>query len=195
MKQFSTQINHAELAVLMRELRGVLVAGVPGDIVELGCYKGETSVELHKLIRQLAPDKQLWLYDSFEGLPPKSSQDSSPAGEQFKAGELPAHKKEVLRRLAQAGAGEVRVKKAWFSDLTATDLPDQIAFAFLDGDFYQSITDSLRLAWPKLVEGAIVVVDDYASVALPGAAKAVDEWLRTHPAKMNVEQSLAIIRV
>ena len=36
--------------------------------------------------------------------------------------------------------------------------------------------------------------DDYANEALPGAAKAVDEWLHTHPAKLRVEHSLAIIR-
>jgi UDP-N-acetylmuramate--alanine ligase len=41
--------------------------------------------------------------------------------------------------------------------------------------------------------GTNVVVDDYANEALPGAGKAVDEWLRTHPAKLHVEHSLAII--
>ena len=55
--------------------------------------------------------------------------------------------------------------------------------------------DSLRLVWPRLTPGARVVVDDYASEALPGAARAVDEWLRQHPARLQVEQSLAILRL
>lgn len=195
MAQFSSQIDEAELAVLLHELRTVLVSGVEGDVVELGCYKGETSVEMYKIIQATTPDKRLWLYDSFEGLPDKGPQDNSAAGDQFKAGELPATKKEVVRRMAQAGARDVRVKKAWFSELLPADLPDKIAFAFLDGDFYGSIMDSLKLVWPKLASGAVVVVDDYRNEALPGAAKAVDEWLRMYPARIQIQASLAIVRV
>lgn len=195
MAQFSTQIDKAELSVLLRELTSVLEAGTAGDIIELGCYRAETSVEMYKIMQMYTSVKQLWLYDSFEGLPEKTSEDKSPAGEQFKAGELPASKKEAIRRLAQAGANDVRVKKAWFAELSPSDLPEQIAFAFLDGDFYESIRDSLKLVWPKLAEGAVVVVDDYLNEALPGAAKAVDEWLRSHPARLQIQASLAIVKV
>ncbi len=93
----------------------------------------------------------------------------------------------------KAGLPLPKIKKAWFSELTPADLPDKIAFAFLDGDYYESIMDSLRLIWSKLSEGAVVIVDDYANEALPGAAKAVDEWLRNHKARLKAEQSLAII--
>jgi hypothetical protein len=44
-----------------------------------------------------------------------------------------------------------------------------------------------------VVLGAIIVVDDYANEALPGVARAVDEWLRIHGGKLRVEASLAII--
>ena len=44
-------------------------------------------------------------------------------------------------------------------------------------------------------EGSTVIVDDYQNAALPGAAKAVDEWLNTHTANLRVEASLAIIRI
>ena len=85
------------------------------------------------------------------------------------------------------------VKKAWFYDLKSKDLPEKIAFAFLDGDFYESIRTSLNLIWRKLTTGAIVVVDDYQNEALPGVQEAVDEWLKTHPAVLKNEASLAII--
>ncbi len=90
------------------------------------------------------------------------------------------------------------VKKAWFADLGPADLPGKIAFAFLDGDYYESIRDSLRLIERKLSPGAVIVVDDYQSEALPGVAKAVDEWLGTGYSKvlkLRVERSLAVIRV
>jgi O-methyltransferase len=190
------QFEQAELNVLIRELGAVLKASVPGDIVEMGCYKGETSLHIARLVRELAPGKKLYLYDSFDGLPAKQIQDESPAGQQFKAGELPSNKKEVVRRMRAAGMQDVKVTKAWFSELTPKDMPEKIAFAFLDGDFYQSITDSLRLVWPGLASGALVIVDDYRNEALPGVARAVDSWLSSHPVKkLSTEKSLAVIKV
>lgn len=189
------QFGQDELDVLLRELRGVIDLGVPGDVVELGCYRGDTSVRLARLLGRQAPDKKLYVYDSFEGLPAKSPLDESPAGMQFMAGELHATKREVIRRLRASGFTEVKVVKAWFSELSSADLPVQISFAFLDGDFYRSILDSLQLVWPLLAPGATVIVDDYRSEALPGAARAVDEWLAHHPVKFRVERSLAIIRL
>jgi O-methyltransferase len=188
--QINDQFNPRELNVLLRELRLVLQNNVPGDVVELGCYKGLTSVEMQRII---AGRKQLFLYDSFAGLPPKVSKDASPAGEQFKQGELPASKQEVVKLFKKAGLSVPHIKKAWFSELVPTDLPEQIALAFLDGDFYESIKDSLKLVWPKLSAGAVVLVDDYQNEALPGAAKAVNEWLESHHAKLHIEASLAVI--
>ena len=66
-------------------------------------------------------------------------------------------------------------------------------FAFLDGDYYESIMTPLTRIWPKLNAEAVVVVDDYAHDALPGARRAIDEWLKTHPATLRVESSLAIL--
>ena len=120
----------------------------------------------------------------------------SPAGEQFKAGELLASKKELIRNLKQAGVPMPHIKKAWFSDLTNDDIPHEISFAFLDGDYYDSVRDPLRLIWPYLSAGAVVVVDDYANEALPGAAKAVDEWRKIHELRaFQVEASLAIMKL
>ena len=86
------------------------------------------------------------------------------------------------------------IHKAWFSQIESHDVPNLIIFAFLDGDYFESISDSLRLITPKLASHAVIVVDDYVNEALPGAAKAVDEWLMHHPgARLRVEASLAII--
>lgn len=188
------QFDDTELAVLLRELTQVLVTQVEGEVVELGCYRGLTSLKIARALKDAGSTKKLYLYDSFEGLPAKGKADQSPAGEQFKAGELPVTKAEVIKLFKKSGLSLPKVKKAWFKDLKPSDLPDQIALAFLDGDFYESIMDSLKLVWPKLQSGAVVVVDDYQNQALPGAARAVDEWLKTHPAKLLVEASLGVIK-
>jgi O-methyltransferase len=138
--------------------------------------------------------RTLYVYDSFEGLPQKSSQDESPTGLQFIEGELSATKKQLIKNFKQAGVPLPVITKGWFSDIPPQQVPSQIAFAFLDGDYYHSVLDPLKLIWDNLAPGAVVIVDDYANEALPGAAKATDEWLRTHPAKLRVEHSLAIIQ-
>lgn len=193
MKLLSNQVDEREVSVVLRELERVLTAGVPGDVTEFGCYVGTTSVYLADRLKDT--DRTLWLYDSFEGLPPKTTEDQSPAGEQFVTGELLATKKQLISNLKQARVPMPRITKGWFSDLTSADVPEKVAFAFLDGDYYHSVKDPLKLLWPRLSPGAIVVVDDYANEALPGAAKAVNEWLQGHQATIKVEHSLAIIQL
>lgn len=189
----SDQVSKEEIRIIVRELEKT--DQVAGDVVEFGCYVGTTSVFLAHHLMTHAPNKELFLYDSFAGLPPKSEQDHSPAGLQFKTGELAASKKMLIANLRRAGVPMPHITKAWFSDLTESALPQTISFAFLDGDYYHSIQDPLRLIWPRLSAGAIIVVDDYANEALPGAAKAVDEWLLTHPVSKRVEASLAILQI
>jgi len=190
-KLLSDQVDEREVAIILRELETILRNDIPGDVVEFGCYVGTTSVFLADRLKSTG--KKLHLYDSFEGLPPKTSKDSSPAGLQFKTGELLATKRQLTTNLKQANVPMPRITKGWFSDLSEADIPNEIAFAFLDGDYYRSVYDPLALIWNHLASGAIIVVDDYANEALPGAAKATDEWLQNHTGKLRVEHSLAII--
>lgn len=187
------QILDKEVKVVLAELEKSLK--VVGDVVELGCYMGDTSLLMGKMLKQKKSEKQLWLYDSFEGLPEKTAQDSSSLGENFKLGELKATKAEVMRKFMKSGLLRPIVKKAWFDDLdVATDLPKKISFALLDGDYYESLKTSFALVRDKMTEGAIIAVHDYQNEALPGAAKAVDEFCARNPKlKMQVKSGLAII--
>lgn len=169
---------------------------VEGDFVELGCFKGDTSLLLAELLVEKSVDKlakKLWIYDSFEGLPEKSVADESVIGEDFRGGELFVTKREVKERFLRAGLPVPVIKKAWFDELMDEDLPERIAFAFLDGDFYASIKISLKLIENKLSRGGVIVVHDYENLALPGVMKAVDEWMVGKKMKMTKYKSLAII--
>lgn len=198
-----------------------------GDFVELGCYRGDTSVLLGKLLAKSEPNcgkpvdnlcknsehvcetptnpvekpcittaRHLWIYDSFAGLPEKTSEDSSGAGQNFQAGELCVTKREVITKLRRANLHNVVVKKAWFDQLTDQDLPAKIAFAFLDGDLYSSIKTSLKLVAPRLQKQGIMIVHDYNNPELPGSSRAVDEFLRAHPEyQLSVRHTLAILQV
>jgi len=187
----SDQVSKAELNIILSGLINILKAGIPGDVVEFGCYTGTTSLFLQRLL--LGSNKKLHVYDSFAGLPVKTNEDSSPLGEQYKEGELLATKSEFIKNFKQAGLPLPVIHKTWFKDLQPRDIPTPISFAYLDGDFYDSIIASLNLVWPRLAKGAVVVVDDYSHQGLPGAKRAVDNWLKGHAARLRVQQSLAIL--
>ena len=135
---------------------------------------------------------RLWLYDSFEGLPEKTPEDRSPVGNHFKAGELHATRKQLERNMKRFNRSLFTVKKGWFSSLSTNDIPEHIAFAFLDGDYYRSIIDPLKLIWEHVSPGGLVIVDDYDNQALPGAAKAVHEWVDEHDLQLRHEHGLAL---
>jgi len=190
----SDQVEKPELKVILRELAAVLGKNVAGDIVEFGCYTGTTSLFLQRMLAH--ENRALYVYDSFQGLPEKSAEDQSPVGQQFETGKLAATKQEFIRNFKKAGLKLPHITKGWFKDIDTDDIPSSIAFAFLDGDYYESVLYPLKLIWPHLSSGAVVVVDDYQNEALPGASKAVDEWLIHHNVKsFGIEQSLAIIRL
>ena len=189
----SEQVNKEQIRVILHELTRTIAAGAPGAIVEFGCYKGTTSVFIRRLLMLLGDARDFHVYDSFEGLPPKSAQDTSGAGEQFVAGALAVSKKQFLAEFHKANLTPPIVHKGWFSELPETAVPDQIALAFLDGDFYQSIKDSLRLILPRMSPGGTIIIDDYAREALPGAAKAVHEHFR--PDQITVAHNLGVIRM
>ena len=153
MKYATDQVTEEEMHLLLRELERVVKDGIGGDIVELGCYEGGSAVEMQRYVVKNSPERTLWLYDSFEGLPEKTEEDRSPLGSLFQAGVLKAAQSRLKRNFVKAGLPIPEITRAWFYELDPEDLPDNIALAFLDGDFYESIMDSLKLVWPKMSHG------------------------------------------
>ena len=191
----SDQVDAKELGVLLRELEKVLRSGVTGNIVEFGCYVGTTSLFIRRLLDAYKFTGEFHVYDSFMGLPEKTQLDASAAGEQFKAGELLAPRKTFIQNFKKADLKIPTIHKGWFADSTPEDVPESIIFAFFDGDFYESIADSFRVFGGKFHRKATIIVDDYANEALPGTARAVDEWLSGNQQySLATEASLAIIR-
>lgn len=180
---------------MLGELESVLQADIPGDVVEFGCYIGTTSLFIRRLLDAYtqAGERRFYAYDSFEGLPPKTAEDLSPAGEQFKSGALQVSKKRFLQEFRRARLVPPITHKGWFNELTDKQLPEAIAFAFLDGDFYGSILDSLRLVVPRLTPGAVISIDDYDRAALPGVARATAAFFRGS-VHLRAQSGIGVIR-
>ena len=204
-QEYLQQVSDNETAVILSELRNALSRDMSGDIAEFGCYRGDTSLLMERILEREFPESQsrLWIYDSFEGLPARTREDASVAGDNFRAGELLVTKREVVERFKKAGLHVPRIRKGFFENLSNSDLPEEIAFAFLDGDLYQSIKTSLELVAPRMNKNGIILIHDYNNPQLPGVARAVDEWMaggwrawsaqqKTAP-KLQRRETLAII--
>ena len=111
------QVSEKETAEILRLARECLE--VEGDYVEMGCYKGDTSLLIADIIFSGSRHPRLYIYDSFEGLPEKTESDESVLGEDFKGGELFVTKREVKQRFLKAGLPVPVIKKAWFKDLNS----------------------------------------------------------------------------
>jgi hypothetical protein len=77
----SDQVSRDDVALVWRELEAVLDAGVPGAVVEFGCYVGTTSLFIRRLLdeRDESGAREFHVYDSFEGLPDFFHGKSMPA--------------------------------------------------------------------------------------------------------------------
>lgn len=191
----SNQVDRRELAVILSELEKLLLHQPEGSIVEFGCYIGTTSLFIRRLLDYYKSPLDFHVYDSFAGLPDKTCADMSVVGDQFVTGALTASRRQFIEVFKKAHLRLPVIHKGWFSEFTPGDVPDDIMYAFLDGDYYESIRDSLTVIAPKLKVGAVVVIDDYASEALPGAMKAANEWAKTNDYEIQNFASLGIIRI
>ena len=62
-------INDDQIKNLVFYLLDSIDNNVDGDVVEFGCYVGESSKYLMKTLLETNSSKKLFVYDSFEGLP------------------------------------------------------------------------------------------------------------------------------
>ncbi len=157
---------------------------IPGDICEFGVAQGATSKLLAAEIMALN-DRELWLFDSFEGLPPPSKEDRL-IDDVFNLGEMKNYagtmaspESEVLGKLAAVNfpAERTKIKKGWIKDFVrSADLPPQIAFAYVDFDFYDPIKEALEFVDGRMPAGGRIVVDDYGFFS-EGAQLAVDRFV------------------
>lgn len=193
----SDQIEREGLEVVWQQLELTLAKNIPGDIVELGCYVGTTSLFIRRLLdaTKQSEHRAFHVYDSFEGLPDKTTQDENAAGVDFEAGKLFVSKREFTEQFVSAHLTPPIIHKGWFEELLPESVPKEIAFAFLDGDFYTSILSSLRLIYPHMAPGSRILIDDYQHETLPGVERAVHDFFQGKTLRLRSEAHIAIIEL
>jgi len=156
---------------------------LPGDVCEFGVAHGATSALLANEIRQTG--KNLWLFDSFEGLPAPTEKDvliddiQGLGSMEAYEGVFSYKQEVVLNRLKDVGFPRSRTKIVpGFIEETvkAATLPEAVSFAYIDFDFYEPIQVGLDFLKAVLSPGGYVVIDDYGFFSA-GAQAAVDEFV------------------
>ncbi len=163
-------INPIQLQEVKRLAR---LTPVNGIIVEVGVYKGGSAVELNEVARE--KNTELWLFDTFEGMPEAIDKDF------HKIGEFADCNYETVKAMLP----DAKIFKGFFPDTWFPISPKKsISFAHIDCDQYTSITECIKQFSPLMLPGGIMWFDDYGHSWLPGAKDAVDEHLPTrliHP--------------
>ena len=194
----SDQVTREGLEVVCSHLETTLQKNVSGAVVEFGCYAGTTSLFIRRILDEVgqSESRPFYVYDSFDGLPPKTTQDKNAAGVDFEPGKLYVSKKEFLQQFHGANLRPPVIHKGWFDQLGGQDVPSEIAFAFLDGDFYGSILSSLRLVWPRMAKNGVILIDDYKRETLPGVERAIHDFFQgKNYQSLRSAQNIAIIQI
>jgi O-methyltransferase len=151
-------------------------AQLSGDFAECGVFKGGTALLLARVLKN-RPEKRLYLFDSFEGLP-KIHQEKD---QWFSEGQYRADSVEAVAELLKDFRSMIDIRRGWIPE-TFRGVEDRLyAFAHLDVDLYQSALDCCNYFYPRMVPGGVLLFDEYAFAAARGEKDAVDEFFADKP--------------
>lgn len=179
---------------LLDAVRYVVERNVPGAFVECGVWRGGSVLAMLLKLQQLGiSDRDIYLYDTFEGMTAPTAADTS-------AFEAPAldtwtrARQQGQRAWGKLFRDELIDEVAVRTTLLATGYPAErlhfvkgpveatlparsppsIAILRLDTDWYESTRHELRHLYPILSAGGVLIIDDYGH--WEGCRRAVDEY-------------------
>lgn len=195
---FATMTTAERMFGLYKAVRYIVEAEIPGSFVECGVWKGGSVMLMAEtLIRAGKTDRDLFLFDTFDRMPPPSSDDITFDGvsaQSMMDNEAPKDTpdsiwcmstlEEVQKNLQRTGYPEkkIHIAKGLVEETVPKKAPDSIALLRLDTDWYESTKHELEHLYPRLSAGGVLIIDDYGHWL--GARRAVDEYLAQLPEKV-----------
>ena len=185
-----TMTSAERLWSLIGAVRYVTDAGLPGDFVECGVWRGGSVMAMAKELNRLSvTDRQIWLYDTYAGMTAPTDFDVE-AGTGVTATEMLSTTEIGDGNNVWCVAGradvEANVRSTGYpfsnfhfiegdvAQTLQTSVPEKIALLRLDTDWYESTRVGLEVLYPRLVPGGVCILDDYGH--WQGARTAVDEY-------------------
>lgn len=153
-----------KLSILCAEFRRSII--LTGDVAELGVWKGGTA----KALRSLMTHGTLHLFDTFEGLP----FDDVEAGGLHRRGDFADTSADSVRQLIP----DAELHVGLFPSTAVDGL--RFRFVHVDLDLYESTLAAIDYLAPRMVDGGVIVFDDYAWPHTPGVQRAIHERFGFH---------------
>lgn len=170
-----TMVSYSRLRGLQRAVKHIVKHNIAGDIVECGVARGGSAAVLGLTLQRLGAKRDLWLFDTFQGLPRPSHHDPDFEIADLYTGKCLGSVEDVSESLASLGIRDnVHFVPGLFQDTLPGANLASIAVLHVDGDWYESVKTCLECFYDKVSTGGIIQFDDYAHWA--GARKAVDEF-------------------
>lgn len=174
---YNQGLNDVRTASLKMAAREIYDAGLQGNVAELGVFEGDFA----RLINREFPDRNLYLFDTFEGFSKHdvkfdttNNLSTSVAGE-FCCREIETVLSKMFHR------DKCFVKKGYFPQ-SASSIDESFVFVSIDVDLYRPTLEGLKFFYPKLANGGYIFVHDYNSNRFLGVKKAVREFCSHHNA-------------
>jgi hypothetical protein len=180
-----TMLPHVRLDNIRHCVEQVLHDGVAGDFIETGVWRGGGCIFMRGCLMAMgAPERTVWVADSFEGLPEPDPSRTKEA-EFYKSPllqkgyqKMAAGLEEVTRNFTAYDLLDDHVKflQGWFKDTLPTAPIERLAVMRLDGDYYDSTMDGLKALYPKLSPGGFAIIDDYGEDLWTDCRRAVEDY-------------------
>jgi hypothetical protein len=164
---------------LRSECERVIRAGVPGDFMETGVWRGGACIMMRAVLEAYGiADRRVIAADTFAGFPAPSAADAGFEIAGCKDFAVPLE--EVTAAFARYGLLDAQVVflEGLFKDTLPAAPVAALALLRLDGDMYESTRDGLVNLYRKLSPGGSLIADDY--FLFEGHRKAIDEYRAAH---------------
>lgn len=189
-----TMTGPERVYALTEAVRHVVRRDIPGAFAECGVWRGGSVLAIIRALqREGVTDRDIWLYDTFDGMTKPSQIDTSDFHEpaldlwnQSKRDGGPAFPNWFDREIFNLDLVKGIIHNAGYpperihfidGDVHETlpaSTPNRLALLRLDTDWYDSTRHEMQHLYPLLEQGGVLIIDDYGH--WDGSRKAVDEY-------------------
>ena len=184
-----TMTSGERLYGLISAVRYLCANNISGSFVECGVWRGgSTMAAVLALLEENDTSRDVYLFDTFEGMSAPTDKDVVASGETAKTLLNSTSKGDGANVWAIAGLDDVQRNlfstgypreklhfvKGKVEDTVPQGAPQEIALLRLDTDWYESTRHELMHLFPRLKNNGVLIIDDYGH--WKGARQAVDEY-------------------
>lgn len=161
-------------------MKEIYYKGIPGQVVECGVLLGDFA----NVMSRCFPDRRLYLFDTFEGVPEnrvtdieKTMWDIDFLRKSMDYFSVVPEIEQIIDRIAWKK--HVVVKKGFFPDTAIGDKEvedERYCLVDIDMGFYDSTVEALNFFYDRLSPGGYILVDDIRHKGVYSTRRAVDEF-------------------